>query len=307
MLQNINLKMSFYDDSRSVTTNNSTAQETIDSLHEETQRRNTKKMEILRNKKKVDDQPPLTILTGVLVGSSDDLSTKDEPTTIVYKKNPQISRCIMTVRTQRESMESIHEGLGESSSRRRSQIRKKRRQINRKLRKDLLRMSATGGSSSSGVAPDPHYGTSEQSVVSCSVNEHQSTSSILIFHTVTIREYSIIPGDNPSVSKGVPLTIDWDHQWERTCDLDAYEKNKQAPRRQIEMKMPPEIRSELLRKNGHSWKDIQASIKMANIARRQRTKTIESHASKANLGLGKIAKRMRSALFPKKCKHIPRY
>jgi hypothetical protein len=279
-----------YDDSHSVTTINSTAQETIDSLHEETKRRN-KRMELLRNKKKVSvDQPPITIFTGY--GDSDEL-TNDDTTRI--RQNTNTPRCIMTVRTQSESMESSHAD-GESS---RSQIRKKRRKMNRKLRKDILRMSITTGSSS--FTPGVQSTMSKQSVTSLFEQQELEPKSILRYDSVTIREYAFIPGDNPSVSKGVPLTIDWDYQWEKTFDLDAYEKNKKTPRRQIEMKIPAEIRSELLRKNGHSWKDIQASIKMANIARRQRTRTIETYnASKTNIGLKNIARRMRCTFFQKR-------
>jgi hypothetical protein len=132
--------------------------------------------------------------------------------------------------------------------------------------------------------------------------QKKKSASFLRYDSVTIREYAFIPGDNPSVSKGVPLTIDWDHQWEKTFDLDAYE-NGRKPRHQIEMKIPAEIRSELLRKNGHSWKDIQASIKMANIARRQRTKTIERLPSeKIDEKLEKIARGVKNIFKEKKKK-----
>lgn len=144
--------------------------------------------------------------------------------------------------------------------------------------------------------------TSVQDATTLKSSPKQKSASFVKYNSVTIREYSIIPGDNPSVSKGVPLAIDWDHQWERTFDLDAYEKGRK-PRHQIEMKVPAELRSELLRKNGHSWKDIQASIKMANIARRQRTKTIERLPSdKIDEKLEKIARGVKNIFKEKKKK-----
>mmetsp|Transcript_9491 Transcript_9491/g.17859 ORF Transcript_9491/g.17859 Transcript_9491/m.17859 type:complete len:520 (+) Transcript_9491:5-1564(+) len=293
-------KMSVFDDSRSVTTVNSTAQETIDSLHEETKRRN-KKMEFLRNRKKVvADQPPIIISTGV--GSVGDLSNDEEAS---IRRNVQIPSCIMTVRTQKESVESITTGKdGESS---RTQIRKKRRKMNRKLQKDLLLVripaSTNGPSSYSSLSPELNQAASEMSVCSyAGVKEHEPLTSTLSYNSVTIREYAFIPGDNPSVSRGVPITIDWEHQWERTFDLDAFEHGK-TPRHQIEMKIPAEIRSQLLRDNGHSWKDIQASIKMANIARRQRTKTIERLPSeKMDEKLEKMARGMKNIFKDKKKK-----
>lgn len=95
------------------------------------------------------------------------------------------------------------------------------------------------------------------------------------FSSITIREHPVIPGENPGVSCGVPLTLDWEHEFEDRFDLDEFESKKTHKRRQVEMKIPASKRADMLRKNGFGWVDIQKSIKQANISRHKRKKTLE--------------------------------
>lgn len=88
-------------------------------------------------------------------------------------------------------------------------------------------------------------GNSESSVGS------NGSNFALAYNSVTVREYPMVPGDNPAVSRGVPLSIDWEHQWEGSFLLDTYEAQK-VPRSQLEMRVPAEVRSQLLCQNGHS-------------------------------------------------------
>jgi len=142
-------------------------------------------------------------------------------------------------------------------------------------------------------------------------SSHSISSSTLThsvsYTSISIREYPVIPGDNPSVTRGVPLSIGWEYEPERTFDLDAYEKSRRR-RHQIEMRIPPELRHEILRSNGHSWKDVQASIKVANIARRQRYKTIDRiQYDKRDEGVEKVMngfKKMFKSKKKKQDKHV---
>ena len=137
-------------------------------------------------------------------------------------------------------------------------------------------------------------GNSESSVGS------NGSNFALAYNSVTVREYPMVPGDNPAVSRGVPLSIDWEHQWEGSFLLDTYEAQK-VPRSQLEMRVPAEVRSQLLCQNGHSWKDIQACIKIANITRRQRMKTIERLPSeKIDKNIERLAKGLKNMFKGKK-------
>lgn len=99
-------------------------------------------------------------------------------------------------------------------------------------------------------------------------------ASKVIFGTISVREYPIIPGDNPGGQKGVPLTIDWEHQREKTVKLDKYEESRPKRRSGDEFIIPPDVRREMLRKSGHSLVEIQKYMKKANIIRNQRKSTV---------------------------------
>ena len=159
-------------------------------------------------------------------------------------------RSIMVVKTLDDSLHTV--GLGGNYAG--SSVRRKRRLLRARKFTTSTRRPTSGNSESS-------------------VGSHGSTIT-LTYNSVSIREYPMVPGDNPCVSRGVPLSIDWEHQWEGTFLLDIYEARK-TPRSQLEMIVPAEVRSQLLRQNGHAWKDIQSSTKNASITRRQRIKTIE--------------------------------
>jgi hypothetical protein len=51
------------------------------------------------------------------------------------------------------------------------------------------------------------------------------------FDDVHIREYGFILGDNPSVSKGAPLQIDWEYHNEDVIDVDIFEHCRAPVRR----------------------------------------------------------------------------
>lgn len=43
------------------------------------------------------------------------------------------------------------------------------------------------------------------------------------FGSVSVREYAIVLGDNPSVSRGAPISLGWDYFSTSMIDLDEYE------------------------------------------------------------------------------------
>jgi hypothetical protein len=48
------------------------------------------------------------------------------------------------------------------------------------------------------------------------------------FSTVSIRNYDITVGDSPSVSSGIPLTLDWLFVEEAAMSLNEYESNRRC-------------------------------------------------------------------------------
>ena len=96
------------------------------------------------------------------------------------------------------------------------------------------------------------------------------------FSNIDIREYERIPGDNPCVRKGVPLSIGWGHVQLDPIPLDDYETLKGPPRDKIEMMVPASVRRSMLRDEFHaSINDLNAAIKSVNISKRQRAHTLK--------------------------------
>lgn len=96
-----------------------------------------------------------------------------------------------------------------------------------------------------------------------------------VFSCIDIREHERVAGDNPCVTKGVPLSIGWGYYQHSSIKLEEYEFNRGPPRDKIEMMVPPSIRHQILRDEfGVSTSDINASIKEANITKKQRKSTL---------------------------------
>lgn len=81
------------------------------------------------------------------------------------------------------------------------------------------------------------------------MNPTASEDKHVSFSCLSIREYALIIGDNPSCSSGVPTALGWDHTDDITFDIDCYE-NHRGPRRSIpQLKMGSNYRRELLCEN----------------------------------------------------------
>ncbi len=108
------------------------------------------------------------------------------------------------------------------------------------------------------------------------LNESGKSSLSVSFHNVRIREYPMTVGDNPAVSSGLAVTMDWDplEQGSQVMELDEYEDSRPERRSMGQMRLPPSERREILRRSGHSAREMQKGLKASNIARRQRTKTL---------------------------------
>jgi hypothetical protein len=65
---------------------------------------------------------------------------------------------------------------------------------------------------------------SSDSSSAASTSRRDTRSSRITFSTVKVHHHDLICGDNPSVSDGVPLQLDWNKNNSQTYDIDAYEK-----------------------------------------------------------------------------------
>jgi len=120
----------------------------------------------------------------------------------------------------------------------------------------------------------PHSSAIEQTYKSgVSLDESAGEKSVR-FSSVAVRDYSICLGDNPSVSRGTPISLDWDHDNELTYDINVYESERfQKRRTSDDLKIPSLKRIQLLKELGYSRGEINEQIKKTNLDKQRRIYT----------------------------------
>lgn len=109
-----------------------------------------------------------------------------------------------------------------------------------------------------------------------SCDSTRSNDTKVSFDSVQIRQYPVIPGDNPCVYEGPPITIGWKHFAVFSTKIDNYERHRAKKRRETaQMRIPAYIRKYLLLDQGHSEKAIDHATEEAARVRKDRDKTLE--------------------------------
>jgi hypothetical protein len=105
------------------------------------------------------------------------------------------------------------------------------------------------------------------------------------FGRIVITEFPIILGDNPAVTSGAPITIDWIPQGERFFSVESYEQCKPARRRRRRLLISVSHRAILLLAAGYSIDDIaDASINAQQIKfSRQETMQASQYRERVSL------------------------
>jgi hypothetical protein len=101
-----------------------------------------------------------------------------------------------------------------------------------------------------------------------------SKKSCVSFGDVRVRTHSVTLGDNPAVTTGLPLALDWDHVDSNSYNLEDFEKRK---RRTRVMRIPVEEREARLREMGHSkdsLDEISQEIEKIKTSRRESSKLL---------------------------------
>lgn len=101
-------------------------------------------------------------------------------------------------------------------------------------------------------------------------------TSHVTFASITIREYPIELGDNPSVSSGPPIAIGWSFMTEQTIPFDEYERSRPYHRSLYEMIIPSSTRTDILCDADISLRLIQETVRTVNVTKRQRRRTVQS-------------------------------
>jgi hypothetical protein len=110
--------------------------------------------------------------------------------------------------------------------------------------------------------------------VTCDALENCRTSGGVRFHVIQVREYEQTMGDNPSVSYGPPISLDWDYEELEPVDLEVYEATR-GPRRTMRQMMLNYYnrRNILTWRCGFSEEELKVAKHEANKIKRARAMT----------------------------------
>ena len=97
------------------------------------------------------------------------------------------------------------------------------------------------------------------------------------FSDITVREYPMILGDNPAVSCGPPVTIDWQYSSEECLSIDEYiETHPLIPRIRLQMIMPEFLRETIVVNSGCQYSSMIEILDEIDVIKAQRVRTIKS-------------------------------
>jgi hypothetical protein len=108
-----------------------------------------------------------------------------------------------------------------------------------------------------------------------SISERRHVS----FGDVQISVFAYTLGDNPCVSSGPPVTMEFKAFETHCLLLDDYEKDKPEAREKDAMMMPRFYREELLRKQGFSRGELREAVEEAQKIQKKRKLTWSARAS----------------------------
>jgi hypothetical protein len=102
-----------------------------------------------------------------------------------------------------------------------------------------------------------------------------ATTRRVSFDKIFIRNYAQTVGDNPSVSMGTPIQLDWEFEEEQPLLVDDYEAGITRRRTARQMMLNYYNRRNLLiHKWGHTESEVDEGEKQVNAIRRQRSMTL---------------------------------
>lgn len=134
-----------------------------------------------------------------------------------------------------------------------------------------------GYSSSASKSDDGIDSTKAQDSYLKDIESHaEQDEQRLRFGEVRIRTYTVTLGDNPSVSRGPPVTLDWDHNASESYDVDYLESlNLSSCAKAAKCKRIPESQREaLLLSRGYTSECLAKTLKEIEEIKDERKKSI---------------------------------
>jgi hypothetical protein len=115
-------------------------------------------------------------------------------------------------------------------------------------------------------------------------------STSVRFQNIEIIEFAFTIGDSPSVTCGVPLTMEWVAQKRTTLSLEFFESYRPARQEdKNKLRLSRGNRKQLLLESGYSEEDIDHAAMEAETGRKQRLQSIHQLKKMGVLNSTKIA------------------
>jgi hypothetical protein len=106
-----------------------------------------------------------------------------------------------------------------------------------------------------------------------------SSSKKVSFGNLTITEYPMELGDNPSCGSGAPVTIGWEPQGSQIRNMELYEYTRFPRRSGKQLYLSVQNRARLLLKGGYTLQEIGRATHGVELARKLRADSISSHGN----------------------------
>ena len=149
-----------------------------------------------------------------------------------------------------------------------------------------------------------YHSSGRKSNLKSPVHSCRRRSSLSVsFGEVHVREFPVCLGDNPSVTNGVPVTIQWDCSSENSYSVDLYDRTMAQKCNGKAETIPAVQRFCMLRKSGVSQRCIMEAERDAALCKRGRALTMERmHMDAFEGALEAMAKGALNATFNRRKK-----
>lgn len=155
--------------------------------------------------------------------------------------------------------------------------------------KSIVSATTDGDGGDDDVRKDGDEGAGEGSCSECNESDDNTSRPLLVgFNRVDMRNYPIVLGDNPSVSKGAPISVDWEHFGECCFDVDKYEEVRKDERRTTaQMRIPYDVRYDILERAGELDEAVDSVVKEIENIKSMRDKVARQSEWQARLDAAK--------------------
>ena len=99
------------------------------------------------------------------------------------------------------------------------------------------------------------------------------SSGSVRFEKLTFRNYPVVLGDNPSITSGPPISLDWQHGASYELSVEEYERSRPPRRDKKNMVLPKSVRQEWLLSEGYSRGEMREAEKVALREQKNRLQT----------------------------------